>query len=480
MTMASTTASLRHEGVGAHSWIVMAMAIVALALGCGYTLAMGELVGLYVALSLICGAAVLFDFRTGAVLLLVMLPISASNLFPHGMLGITGLNPLNLLLLATMGSYVIHGGLQRLGGVLPAPLLWMYIVPIVLAGLVGMDDVKNIPSLMYELGSITYLTPVQYLVATVAKPMIMVAVALMVGLGAARSQKPERFILVLAAAAWLMALIQLGYVALMGVPLATMATPGERSFYDPIGIHANSLGRLHLYAIALLAFVWTETKRPGLRLFLLITLGVLSLALLLTFSRAAIAGAGFVGALFVLWKFNAKTAALALIGLMLVALLLGDVVYARLTLGMDQGADAVSAGRIDGIWLPLVPEVAKSPLWGHGLSSVLWSFPMQMGAMTPVGHAHSAYLQTLLDMGIIGFALLLGYYVHAWKGFRALGADASLNAELRGFFQGAVAALVAFFVTGLVGSTLTPNAESAYVWIAIGLMYGLRGRKLAG
>jgi O-antigen ligase len=310
--------------------------------------------------------------------------------------------------------------------------------------------------------------------------MVMVAVAVLVGLGAVRSKKPERFIFALAAAAWLMALIQLGYVVLMGVPLATMATPGERSFYDPIGIHANSLGRLHLYAIALLAFVWAETKRPGLRLFLLITLGVLSLALLLTFSRAAIAGAGFIGALFLMWKFNAKTAALAIVALMLIGLVVGDVVYSRLMLGVDQGADAMSAGRIDGIWLPLLPEVAKSPLWGHGLSSILWSFPMQMGVMTPVGHAHSAYLQTLLDMGIIGLALVLGYYAHVWKGFRALGRDASLNDELRGFFQGGIAALVAFFFTGMVGSTFTPNPESAYIWLAIGLMYGLRSRKLAG
>jgi O-antigen ligase len=478
-TMASTTADLRHEGVGAHSWIMMAMAMLALALGCGYTLAMGELVGLYVALSLLCGFAVLFDFRIGALLVLVMLPISASDLFPHGMLGITGLNPLNLLVLATIGSFLIHGGVQRAFKAVPMPLAWLFVVPIILAGLNGMDQVKNIPSLMYELGTVTFVTPVQYLVQVVAKPMVMVAVAVLVGAGAAVSKRPERFIYALIFTAWLMALIQLGYVLLMGVPLAQMATPGERSFYDPLGIHANSLGRLHLYAISLLAFVWVATKRPGLRLLLLITLGVLSLALLLTFSRAAIAGAGLIGALFLLWKFNAKTAALALIGVLVFGALIGDVVYSRLMLGVDQGADAVSAGRINAIWLPLLPEVWKSPLWGHGMSSILWSFPMQMGVMEPVGHAHSAYLQALLDMGILGLAALLAYYWHVWKGFRALGSDKSLNDELRGFFQGGMAALIAFFFTGLVGSTFTPNPESGYIWLAIGLMYGLRSRKPA-
>jgi hypothetical protein len=82
-------------------------------------------------------------------------------------------------------------------------------------------------------------------------------------------------------------------------------------------------------------------------------------------------------------------------------------------------------------------------------------------------------------MGIVGLALVLAYYVHVWKGFRALGSNAWLSAEMRGFFQGAAAALIAFFVTGIVGSSLTPDADSAYLWIAIGLMYGMLARRPA-
>ena len=41
-----------------------------------------------------------------------------------------------------------------------------------------------------------------------------------------------------------------------------------RSFYEPLGIHATQLGRLHLFARTLLLFVGAEAKRPGLRLFL--------------------------------------------------------------------------------------------------------------------------------------------------------------------------------------------------------------------
>jgi O-antigen ligase len=472
--------SLRYEGAGNQSWVAVAGAMLALALGSGYALALHEMAGLYVALSLICGVAVLLDFRAGAVLLLLMLPMSASTLFPHSLMQITGLNPLNLLVLATLGSYVIHGRMQAQGALVSKPLLWLYIVPIVAAGLIGMGHVGDIPSFFYETGAIIFSTQTQYLRDMVVKPMVMVAVALLIGAAAARSQNPERFIIPIALSVWLIGLIQIGFVMAEGPSLATLASADERGFYGPIGMHANTLGRLHLFAFALLLFIWSETKRPGMRLFLLLTLGVLGIALLLTFSRAAIGGAVVVSALFLMWKFNAKTLSLFLIAAMLAALFGADALYSRLTRGFGEGADAFSAGRIEGIWAPLLPEVANSPLWGNGLGSILWSFPMVNEAMLRTGTPHNAYLEALLDMGILGLTLLMAYYAHVWKKFRTLASSAGLNGELRGLFQGASAALIAFFVTCLVNGSLRPDSDSAYLWIAIGLMYGLLARRPAG
>jgi O-antigen ligase len=475
--MAATSFHPSRPELAAGSWLVVALGMLALALGCGYALALGELAGLYVGVSLVCAVAVLFDFRIGAVLLLVMLPMSASALFPHGLMGITGLNPVNLLALATFGAYVLHGRTQAAGALVPQPLLWLFIVPIILAGLLGMGHVKDIPSFFYELGVVTFYTGTQYLMAMLVKPIVIVAVAVLIGAAAARSQKPERFIVVIAISAWLIALIQIGFVISLGAPLAAMAASESRNFYAPLGMHANELGRLHLFAFALLLFVWAETKRPEAKLFLMITLCMLGLALLLTFSRTAFAGAALVGAAFVMLKFSMRSLSLALIGLALIAAFGLEVLYSRLSLGFDQGADAVSAGRIEGIWLPLLPELAKHRVFGNGLGSTLWSFPMLNGAMYPAGHPHNAYLEALLDMGIVGFALLMAYYVHVWRGFRALGSNAWLDSQTRGLFQGATVALAALFVTCMTGGSLRPAAETAYLWIAIGLMYGLRSRK---
>jgi O-antigen ligase len=262
-----------------------------------------------------------------------------------------------------------------------------------------------------------------------------------------------------------------------GASLASLASASGRDFFDAMSYHANALGRLYVVAYALLLFVWWEARSHSLKLFLLITLGVLGFALLLTFSRAAFAGAFLVSALFLTWKFNAKKLSFASLGLALVLLLAPGEFWSRITYGFDVGADRVSAGRLEGLWLPLLPELAKSPLWGNGIDAITWSDPMQIGVISPTTHPHSAYLESLFDMGVIGLALLLAYYWHVWKGFRALSGNARLSPEMRGFFQGATAGLVAFLVAGLVGSSLRPTPEAGYLWLAIGIMYGILARR---
>jgi O-antigen ligase len=232
-------------------------------------------------------------------------------------------------------------------------------------------------------------------------------------------------------------------------------------------------------AYALLLFSWWESKDPRASLGLFAALGLVSLCILLTFSRSAFLGFFLVNALFLMWKFNMKKLGLAVLGAALAAVLAPEAVYRRITHGWDQDQNTISAGRIEGIWQPLLPETLKSPLWGNGLDSTLWSAPMHNGTMEFVGHPHNAYLEALLDMGLIGLALLVLFHWHVWQGFRALGSNPYLTPVMRGFFQGACAALVAFAVACMTGGSLRPQPENALLWIAIGMMYGLLARKPA-
>ena len=208
-------------------------------------------------------------------------------------------------------------------------------------------------------------------------------------------------------------------------------------------------------------------------------MSVLVIALLLTFSRGAFVGFMMINGLFLLWKFNARTVAIAILVASLFALLLPGAVMGRLMLGFGGGGDmnTVSAGRIDEIWGPLaMTDIWKSPIWGNGLDATMWSHAVWTDQMLLVTHPHNAYLQAILDMGLVGLGLLLAYYWHVYRRFRDLGGNAYLSPTLRGFFQGAVAALLCFLVTGMAGSSLRPLPEFTFLWLAIGMMYGMRAR----
>src|SRR5262249_49492985 len=63
----------------------------------GLAVVVMEFNALILVFSLLACIFILYDFRAGVALLIVLMPISASRLFPHELLGITGLNPVNIL-----------------------------------------------------------------------------------------------------------------------------------------------------------------------------------------------------------------------------------------------------------------------------------------------------------------------------------------------------------------------------------------------
>jgi O-antigen ligase len=424
----------------------------------------------------------LLDFRVGVVLLILLMPISRSTVFPHALFGMTGANPLNLLMAATLGSCLLHamfgGGVRRF---FPAPLAWLYVVPIIVAGARGVRHVSEIAPAFDYVAPLAFHDQAGYLMETVFKPLTIVLFALLVGAAVAKSAKPEKFLVPTLVSIWTMSLMTIAYVLLSGIGLGELASSESREFLGPLGMHANELGRLYVVAYALLLFTWVESKESGLRLVLVASMAVTAVALMLTFSRSAFLGFIVVHLLFVIWRLNVRT--VFFIGLLVLALaLLPVAVYERVATGFGGGLNAISAGRIDGLWLPLLPEVLKNPVFGSGHLSILWSHAMRAdGGSTVllVTHPHNAYLQALLDMGIVGLVLACAYFVHVWRRTRALAADPRLSPTMRGFFAGTAAALVSLLVIGIADSALTPRSEQAFLWLAIGMMYGQYAKRPA-
>jgi O-antigen ligase len=451
---------------------------------CGVVLAAGGMTAFYLCASVLACAFVLADFRCGVVLLILLMPLSGSStLFPHEMFGIVGLNPLNLLLAGTCGSWLLHafaGGRWR--HLLPRPLL-LYVVPILVAGAIGTRHIHEIaPTLLMAYQGLDFPDATTYLVELMLKPLLLVVFALLVAAGAADSARPARFLVPAVVSMCAAAALVPVFVAQSGIGLRALASSDEREFLSALGLHANDLGRLYAIAYALLLFTWAEAKQVPLRWVLLAAAGLTAVALVLTFSRGALVELAVVSTLYVLWRRSSRTLAFAAVVAVAVLVLAPAALYHRMETGEGEGLNAISAGRVDGLWLPLLPEVLKHPLFGNGIHSILWSEPMRQNAghqVLAVTHPHNAYLEALLDMGVVGTALLCAYFVHLWMRLRQLAKDPRLEPALRGFFQGAAAGLIGMLVSDFTDSSLSPRPEQAFLWLAIGMMYGVYARRAA-
>jgi O-antigen ligase len=451
------------------------VALVALACVWGALVAISAVGATLLCISFIACLLCLRDFRVGVALLIVIMPISSSTLFPHAMFGITGANPLNLLLVVTLGIFLMRAaGTEALKGFVPRPLLWLYIVPITAAAIIGMEHVREIPRIFKTTEVIYYDTASGYIRDQLLKPFGLVVYALLVAAAVSWSRRPERFVIPMLVSVFVMAGLAIGFIVSSGISLSHLAGTYSRHFLSTIGLHANDLGRLYAVAFALLLFVWDRTGRMALKTILVISMVAVAAALVLTFSRGAFLGLVIVCLLYFILRRSLKTLLLAVTLLPPALMFAPGALWYRLQVGVGEGLNEVTAGRYDEIWLPLLPEILKTPPWGNGLGSILWSKAMRFEEAYLVGHPHNAYLQVYMDLGAIGAALVLAFWIHSLVGFWRLRGEQRLVPEMQGFFEGAAVGLVSFLVAGIAGSSLLPMPEQGYLWLALGLMWGVR------
>jgi len=132
----------------------------------------------------------------------------------------------------------------------------------------------------------------------------------------------------------------------------------------------------------------------------------------------------------------------------------------------------IFAGRIDGIWLPLLDEytqASKKILFGDGRFATKVSDSAQNGILvSAAGHPHNMYLEQILDAGLLGLmTFILFYFVllkKASKNLRIIN-----KYKIKEYQYAVIASLISYLVSGLTGRSFFPNAENSYVWIIVGM-----------
>ena len=115
----------------------------------------GAIVSTGLLVALVAAGFTLANYRFGLWCLVLLLPLSATAIFPREILGITGANPYNALFGITLLSFFA----ERLwkpeaGWTLAYPRFWWaYLAPIVVAALVGVMHFSEIPALHFPTNS---------------------------------------------------------------------------------------------------------------------------------------------------------------------------------------------------------------------------------------------------------------------------------------------------------------------------------------
>jgi hypothetical protein len=441
----------------------------------------GEVVAALALVLLLLMGMSIGNFHYGILMSVFLLPLGATALIPREMFGMTGLNPLNAALAFSSLSLFLIGVVQP--GRVSYPQwpghFWVFVAVMALGAFHGAMYVDEIPEYFRILQVIKFDSVGGYLVDTFLKPMLTLVVAYIYAIAVRNAARPTVCLIPLFASTLILPVSVIYLVAMSGESLLSLASSNSRGFLSVVGMHANELGLLFnmMFALTLFcAFSVTGALQKWVLGLISLTLAV---AIALTFSRGAYLGFLVVVMYLQFSQRRFRTTAFVLLLCVMAVLFMPDAMKERAFSGMAQGdTEGVSAGRVAGIWIPLVADIVSSPIIGNGRGSILWSDAAQHLRILPIGHPHSAYIGAVLDYGMLGAMVIFSFLWHMWCFFKTF-AERSVEGIWRGFFRGAMACILLLLVQGVTDDSFTPTGSQPFLWMAYAVAVGLMSRVYA-
>lgn len=414
---------------------------------------------------------VLYDYRVGVVCLTLLLPWYSSPLIPQT----RGFNLVSFMIVASVFSLMMSRGFRwKLLASLPRVFKWCYLLPVAIGAVVALPHLHvaaaNFPAQMPDFYQA--YAPGEFLKTRVIKPMFFVVFAFLLANAIRDSEKPERFLVAFVIAAVLPALSILFTVAAQGARVEQRG-----SYLESLGFHPNALGMLLSLATGPLLFLTTDTQSKLAKVGCAVALLLVSGGLLLTASRGAALAFAVVIAIWLIRRRRLSDLFYAGVVVAVLVVAIPDNVWDRLTLGLDDTQattvhnldDPLTKGRLAS-WALLAPDIMLSPIWGQGIGSVAWNEATSAGKYSAT-LSHNMYLDILLDLGIVGFALMMYLFVRYIREFRRLSSQESMSPTMRAYYFGALASFLGMCAMALTNGLYMPHPENAFLWFSLGMLF---------
>ena len=152
-------------------------------------------------------------------------------------------------------------------------------------------------------------------------------------------------------------------------------------------------------------------------------------------------------------------------------ILVSTFVFERATLGFkEKDREVISAGRIDRIWIPLIEENVSDPkkfMFGDGRNAIRASDSLLKGRIIFTGNPHNAYIELLIDAGIISLIIIVSYYyVILRNAFHML--KHTTEAHLKENLYACIVSILCFLIAGMAGQSFFPRYSTVFLWVVLG------------
>lgn len=237
-----------------------------------------------------------------------------------------------------------------------------------------------------------------------------------------------------------------------------------------LGMHGNNLVDFLISGFGVLLAITLYKQKPKYWFGILIML----IAVALLNSRAAYAIVVASAIVIIILTKNYKYFIHMLIPVAIVIIFIPGVLT-RLLWGFDTGAaNDITAGRTGDIWGPVVEEIIENKevlAFGHGNFGIMNTDAFKNQNILRVIHAHSAYITTVLDTGMIGLLMyLLFFIVILFRLFNKYLIYSHLKKrEETHILVGLMISIVSFMIRGLTDGFLLPDLTNSYFYIILAI-----------
>ena len=396
--------------------------------------------------------------------LIFLIPWAESRQLPGQMFGIVGFNLINFLFLMIGISVLAQRRVLLMRSEMTGGLV-IYILMILIAA------IRGIGTIPYFGG---YYDLTKYFLNTFLKPLEIVLAGIMAFYVLREPKQATHFLRI---------------IKLSGLMLGMYVLFRSGHTIDSIwgmtrtlGIHKNAISFIFLTLLSM-NLVTMEYGSKGEKLFSVFCSAVYILAIMFVFSRM-----GYVTCVVVLFLYSMRKGlrwvVLYMVGLALFwQFFIPFPVKQRIFTGTVKGYEMgiaehltgdISAGRAE-TWRACMPALRDNILFGQGRFAYIKTVRKKNPDL-PM-HPHNAYIQSLLDHGIFGSMLFIGFYVFllikSWHLYRR---SKSKFASSYGF--GFFLCTVVFLLQGYTGFRFYPYEESYFFWFYLGgMMWVLNNQK---